>query len=165
MAISKYIKQPMVGSNVARYTDGELRKLELSISSLIAAYSELEEMSTSFESGSFVATLTGCTTAPQVSVRYARAGKIVTLFIPALTATSNSTACTITGVPAALRPSIAQGLIPIAVYDNNVLGFGSALIDAAGSIILRPASFNVNGFTAANGKGVDVTNLTYLLEG
>lgn len=57
------------------------------------------------EESSFTGTLTGCTTAPTGTVKATRVGNTVTLNIPPLTATSNTTAKTITGMPEQFRPA------------------------------------------------------------
>lgn len=56
----------------------------------------------------FTATLTGCTTAPTYTVYVTIVGNVVTLDIPNWSATSNTTAKTLTGMPAAYRPATAK---------------------------------------------------------
>ena len=110
--------------------------------------------------GSFTATLTGCTTSPTGSISYVVNGSIVTLTIPAITATSNTTAATLTGMPAAIRP--AANRIDVGVTtDNGVSAVSQILIDSAGVITL---GFGAGAtFTAAGTKGVQLCTITYKL--
>lgn len=113
-------------------------------------------------SGSYIATLTGCTTSPTASVIYIKIGSIVVLWIPTLTATSNTTACTLTGpAPAAIRPTNTQSCVA-RILDNSVLDFGLIEMDSAGLITLRPNA-GAGGFTAANNKGTASTAVVYPL--
>jgi hypothetical protein len=60
------------------------------------------------QQGTFTLTLsTGCTTTPSVTARWSRIGNMATLSWPDFTGcTSNSTAATLTGVPAAIQPAV-----------------------------------------------------------
>lgn len=163
--LSKYVKQPL-SSNLAQYTDVELRKIELIISNIGLDLLELQQMaSANFQSGTFVGTLTGCTTSPTVTVAYARAGNIVVLLIPGIVATSNTTACTMTGLPNAIKPTSAQGLTPALVQNNSADGIGLAQVLSTGVIEFRPSgSFSETGFTASGQKGINRSILAYTVE-
>lgn len=75
-----------------------------------------------YASSSYTGTLTGCTTSPTASVKYAKIGNMVVLTIPILTATSNAATMSITGMPSEIRPAAVQNCaIPDAVgVDNSV---------------------------------------------
>jgi hypothetical protein len=111
--------------------------------------------------GTFTGTLTGCTTSPTTTFNWRRVGTSVTLDWPAsLTATSNTTGCTVTGVPAGLSPVRDQtGIIP--VENNTVFQVGSVLLSAAGTTL------NIGNypgpFTASGTKGIAPGTFTYNL--
>lgn len=103
--------------------------------------------------GSFTGTLTGCTTSPTASISYAVHNDTVTAFIPATTATSNSTACTITGIPAAIRPLTNQCLPTHLITNNTANSSGTVFVLTTG-VITFAIGADANGFTAAGTKGV-----------
>lgn len=106
--------------------------------------------------GTFVATLTGCATAPTVTVEWQRVGNIVHLYVPAVTAVSNVNTCTLTGAPAIIRPATHRsGQQSIYAFnDNGGLTTGSvgADMDTAGTIAFYRGG-SLTGFTAVNSKG------------
>jgi hypothetical protein len=114
--------------------------------------------------GTFTGTLTGCTTSPTATFTWERVGKmaVVTLGTNALTATSNSNACTITGLPAAIQPSATETLVPCYGIENNGVAalLGGALVTpGSGTITLYlyvsvAAGFSSTGFTSSGAKGV-----------
>jgi hypothetical protein len=69
-------------------------------------------------SGSFEVTLTGCTTSPTGTAYWQKSGNFVTLCLPSIAGTSNSTTCTITGVPSDIHKS--GGSSNIVVADNGI---------------------------------------------
>lgn len=78
-----------------------------------------------YAEGTYTATLTGCTTSPTVTARYVRVGKLVTILLPPVSATSNSNAMTITGLPAGLIPTrylMAQFSGGLLIDNGNFLG-------------------------------------------
>jgi len=109
--------------------------------------------------GSFLATLTGCTTSPSSSIAYTQNGGAVTLTIPAITASSNSTAATLTGMPAAIRPSgtrVGFGL----VQDNSGTATWGVYSIASSGVITMNINFST-AFTAAGTKGSQACSITY----
>lgn len=102
------------------------------------------------ENGSFTGTLTGCTTSPTASISYTIQGRTVTLNLAALTATSNSTAATITGLPAVLWPLTDRTVLAF-VSDNGVKKVSPVTISTTGVIALTN---NGDVFTAAGAKGL-----------
>ena len=111
--------------------------------------------------GTFTVTLTGVSGTVTGSVSYSRVGRLVTLNIPHITGTSNSTAATLTGVPASLRPAatvIGFGL----TIDNNVGGFGRLELGTNGTITLYSSATSAT-FTNSGTKGISGATLSYLL--
>lgn len=109
---------------------------------------------------SFTATLTGCTTSPTGSVTYTVNGDLVTLQIPAITGTSNTTAATLTGMPTAIRPIYAgtQTIIGVA-QDNGIEAISRMQISTGGVITLN---YGVSAtFTNSGTKGVGACSVTY----
>ena len=104
--------------------------------------------------GSFTATLTGCTTSPTATGVYSITNNVVTLYIPALNATSNTTACTITGLPAAIRPATTHGSIVCAVVlDNSSGNVGGVDVNTDGSLTLFIGAHGIT-FTGSGTKGL-----------
>lgn len=104
---------------------------------------------------SYTGTLTGCTTSPTASIVATLNGKLCTLTCPTgLTATSNTTACTITGMPAGLRP--ANGALVTCSFTNNgAQDYGWATVSALGVITFGQGfTNNAAGFNNANSKGI-----------
>lgn len=111
--------------------------------------------------GSFTGTLTGVTTVVTGTLKYSISGNVVALEIPILTGTSNSTAATITGLPAAVRPATTQKVLGV-VTDNAVNAMSLMSIDSAGTVTLA-ASLAGAAFTASGTKAVPNQTLTYHL--
>lgn len=113
------------------------------------------------ETGTFTATATGLTTTQTGTVTYQRAGKIVTLSIPFIGGTSNSTAFTLTGLPSVIRPTNTQRAT-LVVTDNGTQALGLGDVASNGTVTL---SKNVSGaaFTASGSKSVEPGTFTYLL--
>lgn len=123
--------------------------------------------------GFFTATLTGMTSTTTGNVNWRRNGSLVTLY-PAgnITGTSNTTALTMTGLPAAIQPA-AEQLVPcwgVANAGNSV--FCQADVQTSGTIVFGvPTAFgsagmlaNATGFTASASKGVFFTwSISYVL--
>jgi hypothetical protein len=111
--------------------------------------------------GQYTATATGMTTSPTGTIQYHRVGKTVTLNIPVISGTSNSTSFTLTGAPTKITPTNNQRAVTI-VTDNGTNAVGIAEVDATGAIVLyKDVSANV--FTASGTKAVQQCTLTYLL--
>jgi hypothetical protein len=106
------------------------------------------------DTGSFTATITGCTTAPTMTVKYVRVGKSVTLNIPNTGALiSNSTSFGFTGLPSSLQPTTAQ-IIPLyMVRDNSVTGVSTGAIRISPSTQVDYLNAGqVTGWTASGSK-------------
>lgn len=110
--------------------------------------------------GSFTGTLTGCTTSPTGSISYTVNGDLVTLVIPQINATSNSTAATVTGMPAAIRPTTTQQFLGI-VQDNGTIKLAILALGSAGTLVLSNGTSAT--FTSSGAKGIDPCTVSYRL--
>lgn len=112
--------------------------------------------------GSFTGTLTGTDQGGTFTgtIKYSINGNVVTLEIPVIQDTANSTAHTITGAPAALFPATAQNCIGVTT-NNSVDAFGKIRVETTGVLTL----FNVlNAVFAGTGEeGVGACSITYHL--
>jgi hypothetical protein len=88
---------------------------------------------------------------------------LVTLNMAAgnLTATSNTTACTFTGLPAALQPGRPQRCA-VMLEDNTIFSIGTMTM-AAGSGTVTLVRGDNAAFTAAGTKGFVTFTVTYSL--
>jgi hypothetical protein len=111
-------------------------------------------------SPSFVGSLTGCTTVPTGTIEYRVQGDMVLLEIPVITGTSNTNACTITGVPAALRPTESQAIIGVVTKDNDVEAISRMFIETDGTITLHYGL--TAAFTAPGVKGISACVVPYM---
>ncbi len=111
------------------------------------------------ETGSFTASLTGCTTVPTGTITYCIQGDEVTLNIPNITATSNTPAASLTGMPAILAPfSTARSQIGI-VRDNGADKVSQYDVQTSGTINL--ANGTSGTFTNSGTKGTQRSTITY----
>ena len=129
-------------------------------------------INTNFVTGSFIGTLTGCTTAPTATFNYTIIGNQVTLFLPVLTGTSNSTALTVTGLPAAIQPA-TQKSVPVCNLEDSSSGSSLGLLGlVAITNVLTFNLFNTNSisnrvtgptvFTNSGTKGLSIaSSITY----
>jgi hypothetical protein len=115
------------------------------------------------ESSTFTATLTGCTTSPTGTVRAVKQGTLVTLYLPLITATSNSTAATLTGLSASLYPARDQSILCRVSNGGGGVVLGLLEIDPTGLITLR-ADVGGAAFSGSGTKGVQIQTLTYSVE-
>lgn len=115
-----------------------------------------------FSTATFTGSLTGCTTVPTGTVRYTKVGNIVALYLPAISGTSNTTAATITGAPAAIQPARAQPLQAI-VTDIGVTAFATLQVETSGVITLGVGA-SLGAFTNVGTKGIPAQTVTYSLD-
>ncbi len=101
---------------------------------------------------SYTGTLVGCTTSPTASVNYSINGDVLTLEVPALTGTSNTNACTITGAPVQIRPT-ANKLIIGRYTDNGSDAIGLIRLETDGTLRLFNAAGSSTFFTTSGTKG------------
>jgi len=110
----------------------------------------------------FTGTLTGCTTTPTGTVKYTRNGKFVTLSIPQISGTSNSTAATITGAPTSIAPATAKRCL-VRVQDNGTAALGVADIGTGGVITLFLGA-TAAVFTGSGTKSIEACSVTYSVD-
>lgn len=111
---------------------------------------------------SYSSGITGGTTSPTATFKYAMTGDTITLWIQQLTVTSNTTACTLTGLPAVLWPRGNNQIDQKVIYDNGVAAMGSVKIQTDGTITLSKDLLGTgNNFTAAGAKGIGPCIITY----
>jgi hypothetical protein len=118
-----------------------------------------------YQEGTFTATITGCTTSPTGTASYVLIGKSVTLILPAITATSNATTFTYTGLPAGIQPTTTQN-IAIKEVSNNVIAYddGTVQVGASGTITFRKSA-SASGWTNSGTKGLAIaTTISYSLQ-
>lgn len=125
-----------------------------------------------FAEGSFTGTLTGMSGATTGTVTYkifanaSGTGKVCVLSIAtSITGTSNATAMTMTGLPAACSPSSAVW-VPTLVLDSGNSNAGAANIAGSGTTITfwTDANLSATGFTNSGSKGIEGGwTLTYAL--
>lgn len=105
---------------------------------------------------SYTGTLTGCTTSPTATIFIAMQGNEVILNIGStIAATSNTTSCTITGLPARYRPTASRKVL-VCSLNNGVEATMIGSVETDGSIHLRQDTT----FTAAGTKGAGTGPLT-----
>lgn len=119
-----------------------------------------------FSSGTFTGTLTGFGSNPTGTVSYIVAKNIATLYFAStgISGTSNSTAMTMTGLPAAVRPTITRGVVCSELYDNsNTNIIGGCTINSSGVITFQLFVTNAvtnrvtrdsSAFTSSGDKGL-----------
>jgi len=111
------------------------------------------------DDASFQVSITGLTTTPTAQWRYQVANGAVTCFAQTISGTSNSTACTITGIPSLIRPLNPQYVI-VTVIDNGTTQIGRGVVDSTGTITLGK---DVTGaaFTNTGTKGLFTCVMTW----
>jgi hypothetical protein len=114
--------------------------------------------------GTFIATLTGCTTSPTNAVNYTINGDIACLTFTSITATSNTTSCTLTGLPAFLQPATIPAKCIVTLSNNSTfVSAGLADINPGSNVITLENNGSTAGFTAAGVKGIYMCTITYSL--
>lgn len=112
----------------------------------------------------FTGTLTGVTGTVTGTFRYEKIGKNVTLYIPSLIGTSNTTACTVTGLPTIITPTRQQFVLALQ-RDNTTTDFiGELRVENTGVLTLCRQVGSAGGFTAANNKGLLGTTISYTID-
>ncbi len=113
--------------------------------------------------GSFTATLTGCTTSPTGDATYVAQVHQVTISFPTITATSNTTACTVTGIPAALRPTTSKDVVARSADATAGTKVVRGVIDSSGVLTLY--TDGATGVFANSGtKGIASCSITYQVD-
>jgi hypothetical protein len=118
--------------------------------------------STLLSAGSYTGSLTGLTTVPTVTVNYRQSGNHVILSFAAQQGTSNSTAFTITGMPAAIRPSSNVSGILCTIQDNATIQAGRVTVQSDGTLAFS-VGLSSGTFTASSTKGTRDNCIAYPL--
>lgn len=118
-----------------------------------------------YERTSFVATLTGCTTAPTTTIEIQKKGNSVVLQMNAgVSAVSNGVTKTLTGMPARFWPPVAQRCECIGVSDNGgAYTVGLVVIETTGVITIYSSPSN-SPWTAAGTAAVVGGVISYMLD-
>lgn len=108
-------------------------------------------------SGTFTGTLTGVTGTVTGTVYWERLGDVVVLRIPQLLGTSNTTACSITGLPSALWPAQLQRPLIDSVFSNSVYVGQPTMIrvETTGELTLDISTVTPSGFSNTGTKGIN----------
>jgi hypothetical protein len=115
-----------------------------------------------YEENTFTITGTGFSANPTGTARYVRTGSVVTLFIPQLTGTSNTTTFTLTGIPARITPARDQTAQACRVTNNGTDDWGIIIIDSSGTFdLFRTAA--AAAWTGSGTKTLYETVVTYTL--
>jgi hypothetical protein len=113
-------------------------------------------------SGTFVWTLTGVTATVEEDIVWTREGPLVHLvWLSEIEGTSNTTACTLTGLPQQLWPARNQTQLH-RVTDNGVTAVCVTRIETDGTFRLFSTLLGT-GFTASGAKGIRAGTLSYSL--
>jgi len=116
------------------------------------------------QSGSFVVTLTGCTTRPTSTLFWEQGvkGGGVTVSVPLpIEGVSNSTLATLLGLPKALWPRQVQ-YVQVPTIDNGVTAMATAGIEINGTISLY-RTLTGSAMTAAGVKGLFACTFSYIV--
>lgn len=102
-------------------------------------------------------TLTGCTTSPTCTAYFYQQGQDVLMdFISSLQATSNTDACTITGLPAGLKPPQTVGFVgPVSGGTSQLESGQQCQLGTNGTITLYWEG-SATGFATSGTKGLDI---------
>lgn len=98
----------------------------------------------------WTATLTGCTAVVTATVSSVKQGNTVRHNAPDILGTSNAVGCTVTGMPAYLRPPSSKNLSLI-IEDNGIDDSSYANVASSGVVTL---TWRGGNFTAAGSKGI-----------
>ena len=117
-----------------------------------------------YDEGTFTCTLTGFTTTVNGTCRYTRMGTSVSLFIPAMTGTSNATTMNLTGLPASISPARNKLVLGTQAQDNTSSFFPVAFFYDTGvanqfAVDVKATiggTYNFNGWTSSGTKGIDI---------
>ncbi len=124
------------------------------IATVIVMNGQFRLLSVSLTVGNFTATLTGMTGSVTGTIDYTISGGVCTLYsVGNITGTSNTTAMTMTGVPAICRPTVQVNTLCSDLVDNSISVIGSAGIGIGGSVVFSP--FAVSGTKVVPGAFVN----------
>jgi hypothetical protein len=114
------------------------------------------------ETGSFTATLTGVSGSVTGTAMWKKIGGVVTVSYPALTGTSNTTTCTVTGQPTAIQPTVARAAFIASVQNNSASPVAGRCDVGTDGVLTLYSDVAGSAFAAANVKGLNAgLTLTY----
>jgi hypothetical protein len=105
-------------------------------------------------------TLTGCTTSPTGDITWTMNRNVVTLYLPTIQGTSNTTAATLTTLPAFIRPQATRNF-PWRITDNSATVHGLISIGTNGVITLTNSLAGGGAMTNGGTKGILSGSLSY----
>jgi hypothetical protein len=114
-----------------------------------------------YSSGSFTATLTGCTSSPTITVYYTRIGNQVILSSEGVSGTSNTTSMTLTGLPLFLYP--ATNKVQAHLVTDSGSGYSGRVDVTSSGLIVFYRDASTGGFTASGIKGVAGLTASYTI--
>lgn len=104
--------------------------------------------------GTFTATLTGVSGSVTTTAAYTVVNNVVTVNYLPMTGTSNTTACTITGQPAAIMPATAHNGFFCMTQDNSASAAGARADIGTDGVVTLFVNFTSATFTGSNVKGL-----------
>lgn len=112
------------------------------------------------DSGSFLATLVGCTTSPTIMIKWNKVGNIVNLIIPSISGTSNTTGLSLLGLPNTLIPITSQYIQNLDCKDNGTIYPATIGITNGGALTLyrKPTITDAITATFTNSGVKGITN-------
>lgn len=116
-----------------------------------------------YSESSYTATLTGCTTSPTYTVKYTKVGNVVTLQVPAATATSNSVNKTFTGAPSAVQPATQQRFRVLTCSDNGSSYSNTGILYIATDGVMSTTYYDETTWTSSGVWGVRAFTVSYTL--
>ncbi len=148
-----------VGAGAVQLGGAALTGGELLIGTAVTVYVTavtpvFEIISTPHARGTFTVSLTGCTAGVTGTAAYSVINNVVTLYLPILTGTSNTTDMTATGLPAQIQPATAHNAFPCLGLDNGSNLTAPARADIAVGTITFYTTFGAAAWTNVNGKGL-----------
>lgn len=112
--------------------------------------------------GQFTGVVTGLTTTVSNAVQFNKVGSTVTLKFLSTNGTSNSTACTITGLPTYLIPTKQQVCIA-RIRNNSTVNYGNVVVSEIDGTITLGVGADSSAFTSSGTKGIESSTITYSL--
>lgn len=121
------------------------------------------------DKGTFTITGTGFSSATTATATWAKNGLLVSIFIPALSNTSNATTFTLTGIPSAIQPATLTQQTPLLLGRDNgtTISTMTVTITAASGTWTVNNAFSTSAFTASGTKQLGGTTgvaFTYSLQ-
>lgn len=118
----------------------------------------------SYDTASFTATLTGVAATITGTGYYTINGNAVVLDLPELAGTSNTTSKSITGIPAAVRPTTTKNVSIAAIDNGGTRAMSIGTVNSSGVLVCYPTPGAVSsGWTNSGTALVSPLSITYTL--